>query len=152
MVESVATEALSPTMRKFGAPNSTLRHYSHWSVLLRPQQITLGSLVLIAREAATAWPMLSAAAFAELKSVTADLEQALKQAFNNDKINYLMLMMVDPDVHFHVIPRYGTARTFAGHEFTDAGWPGPPRLDFPNKTSDIINTALSDELIRCWPK
>jgi len=152
MVEAVATGAITPTMRKFGAPDSTLRDYDRWSVLRRPQQITLGSMVLIARETATAWPMLSAAAFTELKVVTADLEHALKQAFDYDKINYLMLMMVDPDVHFHVIPRYGTVRGFAGQEFTDRAWPGPPRLDLANQTTDAINAALSAELIRCWPK
>jgi len=28
-----------------------------------------------------------------------------------------MLMMVDPDVHFHVLPRYAQSRSFAGREF-----------------------------------
>ena len=40
-----------------------------------------------------------------------------------------MLMMVDPHVHFHVIPRYSEARQWDGIAFPDAGWPGPPRLD-----------------------
>jgi diadenosine tetraphosphate (Ap4A) HIT family hydrolase len=35
---------------------------------------------------------------------------------------------VDPDVHFHVIPRYEGTRRFEGLEFPDAGWPGPPAL------------------------
>jgi diadenosine tetraphosphate (Ap4A) HIT family hydrolase len=39
-----------------------------------------------------------------------------------------MLMMVDPNVHFHVIPRYSGTRRFDGIEFPDAGWPGPPQL------------------------
>ena len=30
-----------------------------------------------------------------------------------ERINYLMLMMVDPDVHFHVIPRYTAAAASA---------------------------------------
>jgi len=37
-------------------------------------------------------------------------------------------MMVDPNVHFHVIPRYGHARQWGGMDFPDAGWPGPPHL------------------------
>ena len=40
-----------------------------------------------------------------------------------------MLMMVDPHVHFHVIPRYSESRSWNGLDFPDAGWPGPPRLD-----------------------
>lgn len=137
-------------MRKFGAPGSVIRDYANWSVLLRPKQVTLGALVLIAKEDVTAWSMLSAAAFAELKVVTTDVERVLKQVFDHDKINYLMLMMVDPDVHFHVIPRYGSARMFAGREFVDSGWPGPPCLDQANDTGESVNILLRDELIRSW--
>ena len=39
-----------------------------------------------------------------------------------------MLMMVDPNVHFHVIPRYPGERQWEGVDFPDAGWPGPPDL------------------------
>lgn len=44
------------------------------------------------------------------------------------KINYLMLMMVDPHVHFHVIPRYDGAREWNSREFVDVGWPKVPDL------------------------
>jgi diadenosine tetraphosphate (Ap4A) HIT family hydrolase len=37
--------------------------------------------------------------------------------------------MVDPNVHFHVIPRYATSRRWGEIDFADAGWPGVPRLD-----------------------
>jgi diadenosine tetraphosphate (Ap4A) HIT family hydrolase len=39
-----------------------------------------------------------------------------------------MLMMVDPNVHFHVIPRYAGSRSLGGIAFADSGWPGPPDL------------------------
>jgi len=39
-----------------------------------------------------------------------------------------MLMMVDPHVHFHVIPRYSGNRSLAGVDIADHGWPGPPDL------------------------
>ena len=39
-----------------------------------------------------------------------------------------MLMMVDPHVHFHVIPRYQNAPEFASVTTTDSDWPGPPDL------------------------
>ena len=38
----------------------------------------------------------------------------------------LMLMMVDHHVHYHVIPRYASVRTFAGREWVDNGWPAVP--------------------------
>ena len=116
------------TLVKFGYPDSVVADYDHWAVVLRAQQVTLGSLVLICKEAATAFPDISAAAFTELKAVTRDLERALAGAFAFDKINYLMLRMVDPHVHFHVLPRYAAAREWEGTSYTDTAWPKPPDL------------------------
>ena len=48
----------------------------------------------------------------------------LRRLVAYEKINYLMLMMVDRDVHFHVIPRYAGERVHEGVSFPDAG--GPP--------------------------
>ena len=46
------------TMLKFGYPGSLIREYEHWAVMLRPAQVTLGSLVLAARSDATAFGQL----------------------------------------------------------------------------------------------
>ena len=67
-----------------------------------------------------------------------------------EKINYLMLMMVDPDVHFHVIPRYAGARDHAGASFPDAGWPGPPALGTAVNLSDETLEALAQAWRREW--
>ena len=61
-----------------------------------------------------------------------------------------MLMMVDKDVHFHVIPRYADVRSFEQIEFDDPGWPGPPRLDHATSTVASINKRLVDRLIEVW--
>ena len=45
------------------------------------------------------------------------MEASVSKAFSYQKINYLMLMMVDPDVHFHVIPRYEETKSFSQHDF-----------------------------------
>ena len=37
-------------------------------------------------------------------------------------------MMVDPHVHYHVIPRYAGSRTAEGLTIADAGWPKVPAL------------------------
>lgn len=142
---------MNATMKKFGAPGTLIRDYDHWSVLLRPGQVTLGSLVLVCKDPATAFSLISGAAFAELQVVTAHIEGALGQSFNYDRINYLMLMMVDPDVHFHVIPRYAEPRTFAGQAFMDPGWPGPPDLADINPTSHEQNARILGALQSDWP-
>lgn len=141
---------MNETRKKFGDPATRVREFGTWVVLLRPRQVTLGSLVLVSKERAAAFPSLSREAFAELREATRQLERALLRAFSYDKINYLMLMMVDPDVHFHVLPRYSRSRSFAGREFHDPGWPGPPDLSRVNETDDGLNGKILAHLRTAW--
>ncbi|GFE76366.1 HIT family protein [Novosphingobium sp. TCA1] len=119
---------MNATIEKFGYPHTLVAEFAHWVVLARPAQPTLGSLVLAAKSDATAFGDLAAEAHAELKTVTAAIEAALAEAVGYARLNYLMLMMVDPHVHFHVIPRYEGAREWQGREFVDCGWPKVPDL------------------------
>ena len=132
---------MNDTIVKFGYPATLVREYSHWLVLLRPQQPTLGSLVLAAKSESTAFSDLAPPAFAELQLAISDLETALKAAVRYERINYLMLMMVDPHVHFHVIPRYEGERSAAGLTIKDAGWP---------KLPDLASAAAPDEEAVGW--
>lgn len=133
---------MNATMTKFGYPETCVKEFERWVILLRPQQITLGALVLACTEQATAFSGLSSEAFAELREVTGRIERGLAQAFAYDKINYLMLMMVDRDVHFHVLPRYAQSRHFAGREFNDQAWPGPPDFTRVNQTDADVTRAI----------
>jgi diadenosine tetraphosphate (Ap4A) HIT family hydrolase len=116
------------TLHKFGFPETVLATFEHWIILLRPQQVTLGSLVLIAKSEVSSFAALPRGAYAELEIVTRCIETSLRKFRNFEKINYIMLMMVDPHVHFHVFPRYNAAQTFSRLGFQDTGWPGPPDL------------------------
>ena len=142
---------MNATMKKFGYPASVVADYASWVVLLRPQQVTLGALVLVCKEAVTSFGALSPAAGAELVAVAQDAEHALNAAFAHDKVNYLMLMMVDPDVHFHVLPRYAGARQCGEQQFSDVAWPGPPRIDQVNPTDATTNAAILAAIINHWP-
>jgi diadenosine tetraphosphate (Ap4A) HIT family hydrolase len=119
---------MNATIRRFGYPATLLREYGHWVLLLRPEQVTLGSLVLAAKGEHTALADLPEAAFTELRSVFGEVEQLLKSAVRAEKINYLMLMMVDPHVHYHVFPRYAGERSAQGLALADQGWPGMPAM------------------------
>ena len=132
---------MNETIVKFGWPASLIAEFAHWVVLLRPAQPTLGSLVLAAKSDATAFGDLPAEAHAELKIVTGAIEAALQAAVGYQKINYLMLMMVDPHVHFHVLPRYEGERSGGGLTVRDAGWPGQP---------DLGAAVASDAGVRDW--
>ena len=137
---------LNATIQKFGHPATLVREYQHWMVLLRPAQVTLGSLILAAKSDATAFRALPEAAFAEQAAVIGDIEKSLMAFCRYERINYLMLMMVDPHVHFHVIPRYSGSREWGGVEFADAGWPGPPDLKSAITISEQQISALRDEV------
>ena len=58
------------TMRKFGAPSSVIFQSKHWSILLRPMQVTLGSLVLVAHDPVSSFSDLNKTSFTELHKVT----------------------------------------------------------------------------------
>jgi diadenosine tetraphosphate (Ap4A) HIT family hydrolase len=138
------------TETKFGDPATRIAQTDHWTVLLRPKQPTLGSLVLVCREPVQAFSALSADAFAGLQGVIRRVETMLRDVVAYERINYLMLMMVDPDVHFHVIPRYADTRNFSGTEFPDAGWPGVPVLDVVTTPDATVREALLASLRAVW--
>ena len=137
---------MNPTIEKFGYPHTLIKEHEHWLVLLRPAQVTLGSLVLAAKSDATAFGQLPAGAFAELSEVIVRIEKALKAFTHYERINYLMLMMVDPHVHFHVFPRYSEPRNWKRLELRDAGWPAPPRLDTAVALDAELTAELASEL------
>lgn len=60
-----------------------------------------------------------------------------------------MLMMVDRQVHFHVVPRYSGMREWNGVELADQGWPGPPDLKSAVQLSSSQISALRDDLATC---
>jgi diadenosine tetraphosphate (Ap4A) HIT family hydrolase len=142
---------VNETIVRFGYPETLVADYAHWVVLLRPSQPTLGSLILAAKGPATAFSQLTSEAFAELARVIQDIEGRVCDAVGYAKINYLMLMMVDPNVHFHVIPRYEGERSAAGVTVRDAGWPKAPALNEAVELSAEQIEALTGWLRSGWP-
>jgi len=141
----------NPTAQKFGYPASLVAESASWLVLVRPSQPTFGALVLVCKEPVQAFSELSAEAFADLAVATRGIEQALSQLVGYARINYLMLMMVDRDVHFHVLPRYEGERSDSGQVFPDHGWPGPPKLAPAIDLEPAAAAALAQRLRALWP-
>ncbi len=142
---------INDTILRFGYPATLIAAYRHWVVLLRPDQATLGSLVVASVGEERAFADLPAEAFAELRSVVGHVEAALRQAVGYSKINYLMLMMVDPHVHWHVFPRYEGERSAAGLTIADQGWPKAPQLAGALALEPDQIEALGDRLRSHWP-
>ena len=110
----------------------------------------MGSLILCAKADVTEFSALPAEAFAEMGVVTGAIERALKAAFAYDKINYLALMMVDPNVHFHVIPRYAEPREACGLAIADKGWPALPQLGEATDVTPAQRDALIGHISGYW--
>ncbi|HVI32878.1 HIT family protein [Phenylobacterium sp.] len=140
----------NPTALKFGYPRTLVAETPHWLVLARPQQPTLGSLVLVCKDVAGAFSELGPEAFADLKTAVDGIERLLTAFVGYERINYLMLMMVDRDVHFHVIPRYEGAREHGGRSYVDAGWPAQPNLGAHVALDEDAAAALAAELAARW--
>jgi diadenosine tetraphosphate (Ap4A) HIT family hydrolase len=121
----------------FGLAENLLGDFEHWTVLLRAKQVTPGSMVLIANRLVTSMADLAPDEGAELGHVCARLETCLRTQLGMEKINYLALMMVDPHLHFHVIPRYSTPVEADGREWSDSAWPGPPDLAAAAAVDDL---------------
>ena len=142
---------MNETITRFGYPQTLVAEYGHWVVLLRPSQPTLGSLVLAAKADATAFSDLAPAAYGELGIAIGDIEDVLASAVRYEKINYLMLMMVDPNVHFHVIPRYAGERQATGISIADTGWPKMPVLGDAVELDASQTEGLVEWLRSEWP-
>jgi diadenosine tetraphosphate (Ap4A) HIT family hydrolase len=126
---------MNTTIEKFGYPHTLIAENDHWVLLLRPKQVTLGSLILASKSESESMAGLGAEEYISLGAIVRELETALRRAFEFEKINYLALMMKDKHVHFHVFPRYMSAISFAGVEFKDDAWPGAPN------TSNVVELS-----------
>jgi diadenosine tetraphosphate (Ap4A) HIT family hydrolase len=121
---------MEPNLRlfrdKFQLDGLTVCETEHWIWSVRPVQATLGASILSLRRYCERLSEITPEEGADLARVVKLIEGGLHANFAYDKINYLMLMMVDPHLHYHVLPRYAGERSFGGATWTDAGWPTQP--------------------------
>lgn len=137
---------MNDTLQKFGYPGSLIHEYEHWVVLIRPAQLTLGSVIIAAKSDFRSFGALGPEEMAEWPGIVRCFESVIVKDFGAEKFNYLALMMVDPNPHFHGIPRYRGPVTFRGQSFTDEKFPKPPALDVLNECSEEMLAALREHL------
>ncbi|MFQ5621315.1 MAG: HIT family protein [Candidatus Nanoarchaeia archaeon] len=122
-----------------------IKEYTHWKLLIRNRNTTLGNCVAITKRHMERFSEITEEEMAEFQKVVKDVESALKQVFNYDKINYQMLMMKDKHTHFHIVPRYSETKQFANQEWTDDGWPKLPvgkKDPVPQETLNQVRDEL----------
>lgn len=128
---------------KFKTEELLIFETEYWVWSLRPVQVTLGSGVLSLKRQCLVFSELNQEEFCDLNNIIKIIEKTLKKTFNYDIMNYLMLMMVDKQVHYHIIPRYGRTIDFVGLRWKDLGWPGVPNLAGEEMESRSLNEILS---------
>jgi diadenosine tetraphosphate (Ap4A) HIT family hydrolase len=107
-----------------------LKEYKHWVVLLRPKQATLWAMILAHKWNEERLSEVSKEAFIEYWEIIKDIEKILKETFDYDIMNYLMLMMKDKQIHYHVIPRYSKVVDFEWIKCNDEWWPKAPNMKY----------------------
>jgi len=122
------TRTLDEFRNKFRVEELRVLANRSWSWSVRPGQPTLGAGILSLNRHAGKFAEVSAEEMQDLAPLVGTLENAVQAAFGHAIMNYLMLMMVDHHVHYHVIPRYESSRSFGGVEWVDNGWPALPVL------------------------
>lgn len=114
---------------KFKVDDLLIVQTEYWRWSLRPLQCTLGAGILSLKRPAESMSELTEEEGKDLIVITKIIESTLKKAFSMEKMNYIMLMMVDYHIHYHVVPRYSEDKVFDDIKFKDLGWPKPPVLD-----------------------
>ncbi|CAH7134990.1 HIT family protein [Vibrio chagasii] len=139
----IQTHTLDEFRVKYRVDELTIFDTGIWTWSLRPEQPTLGSGIISLNRYALNFSDVDPDEMADLGKLIKIAEKTLKITFNHDVMNYLMLMMVDHHVHYHVIPRYEAARYFEGVSWADAGWPTLPILsDSQHKTRKGMLEAM----------
>ncbi len=134
------------TIQAFGYPDTVLKEYENWIVLLRPAQVTIGSVVIANKSNATFLGEVTENDWSEFSQVSREVELALINTFGAEKFNYLALMMKDPNVHFHVVPRYSKAVVVGGQAYEDKDWPLKTELN-PVEVPEEVFSAIKEKLV-----
>lgn len=142
------TNTLHEFKEKFKVEELTIVKNESWTWSVRPGQPTLGSGIISLNRYALEMSEVNPEEMKQLSELIQTVEKTLKNAFDYNIMNYLMLMMVDHHVHYHVIPRYDSKREFEGLNWVDNGWPALPILgDNQNNRSLGILEKIQQNLI-----
>lgn len=141
--------------KKFKTDELKIYESSNWVWSLRPHQVTLGAGILSLKRECPTLGEVNQKEFLDLHGIIKVIECTMKQVFGYDVMNYLMLMMVDKQVHYHVIPRYGREINQFEKIWVDSSWPGVPNLAGDALDIDelkVISSYIKDRLILNFDK
>lgn len=130
---------------KFRVDDLLIYESEYWKWSIRPLQCTIGAGILSLKRPAETMKELNELEGADLVRIIGVIERTINVCFGQKIMNYIMLMMVDKHVHYHVVPRYSEPVLFKGIRFSDEFWPKPPVLD-TGKLDDNVLLSIRDYL------
>lgn len=130
---------LNEFKEKFKVNEYKIYESEHWIWSLRPHQATLGAGILSLKRECPTFSELKPEEYADLNNIIKVIEPTLTKAFSYDVINYLMLMMFDKHVHYHIFPRFKAPIEILDKTWKDENWPATPSL-----TGEAL---LDDEMV-----
>ena len=123
-------------------PRFAVGETTHWVIALNTDQALLGRCYLALKRPETDVTALMGDELTDLWVGVRRVKAALDDLWTPDHYNYAFLMNVDPQVHFHVIPRYRGRREFAGGTFTDPEFGGHYRVGPERRLDDAGYDAV----------
>lgn len=124
---------------------------AYWTMRVNDNQATLGRVFFALKRPETDALNLTADEQTALWNGLTRAKSALTTLFAPDHFNYMALMNLTPQVHWHIFPRYQSPREFAGQTFTDDEWGGhynPDRtVTLDDATRDSLVSALRQSLV-----
>ena len=131
-------------------PEVLVHDFGPWALCLNRNQDLIGRCYLLLRRPCTDPLSITPQEQASLWACAAKSKAALTRLFAPDHWNFAFLMNVDPQVHFHLIPRYRNGRLFRGAEFADPQfgkhYPLGPERNLDTETLAALRVALSRSL------
>jgi diadenosine tetraphosphate (Ap4A) HIT family hydrolase len=122
----------------------TIQEDDGWILSVRPGQLTIGSMVISSARGHLDFQEFGPQEASGLTSAIALAERLAKQELGAVRINLACLMMKDPVVHFHVVPRYDRSIDRYGATWEDRDWPGPPTFRKVETPAHVLDSLLTD--------
>ena len=138
-------QALGDFRKNFRLDELTVHESDHWALSVRPEQMTLGAMVLSSRSGKLHFAELTDEEQLDMGRQLAVSERLAKEVLGAVRINAVCLMMKDPIVHFHLLPRFDQNVPRYGVDWEDTFWPGPPVFG-PAPTADHLLQSIHQDL------
>jgi len=130
-------------IEKFKVDSLQIFETDYWCWSLRPVQTTIGAGILSLKREEEHFSGITEDESKDLIKIVRVIENTLTKLFGYQRINYLMLMMVDLQVHYHTIPRYDKEISYFGKTWVDNDWPKPPTITGEPTDDETLEKLLS---------